>query len=68
MPTKNAESVFKITIYKDSLYFPEAIRFKFKMTVLMQLREGPNLSIFLPMAAAFIKDSAFVFFADSSVL
>ncbi len=34
------------------------------MMVFMQLMEGPNLSIFLAMAAAPINDSALLFFPD----
>ena len=61
MPTKNAEKVLSINIYSGSLTLPSAIIFKLTMIVLMQLMDGPNLNIFLAIAAAVMSDSALPF-------
>lgn len=68
MPTKNAESVFSISIYKGYVLFPSAMIFKFVRIVLTQTIEGPNLNTFLVIAAAVISASALNFFFEITSL
>lgn len=68
MPTKSAENVLSINIYKGSELLPDAITFRFIIIVLMQLMDGPNLNIFLVIAAPVIKASALPFLALRAVL
>ena len=63
IPKKRAENVFKTSIYRGSLYFPDAIAWRLRIIVLMQLIEGPNLSIFRAIAAAPMSDSTLFFFS-----